>query len=159
MNDPNISNILQQLRDIHLPQPISVWPLAPGWYVTAVIVGILVVVLGAYLYRVWRRLKRRRTILRELHQLKSQQGDRETAEIIADLSGLLKRVAIYCFPKHAVAGLIGKAWLQFLNDKGRTQDFSQTEGELLVSAAYQKSENINPEKLFVLVEKWIRRNL
>ncbi len=153
------ANILQHLRAIHLPKPISWWPLAPGWYVLAIILGVLVVVAGWYLYRWWQRLKRRRTILRELQYLKLQQTTRTTAEIIADLSGLLRRVAIYCFPRQAIAGLTGKAWLLFLNDTGRTQDFTRDAGELLVTAAYRRAQDVNPEKLFVLVENWIKRNL
>ena len=34
MTSPS-SNALEGLRDIHMPDPISVWPLAPGWWLAA----------------------------------------------------------------------------------------------------------------------------
>ena len=44
------------LRDIHLPEPVSWWPMAPGWWW---VIGLLLlasaVVTGIILYRRYRR--------------------------------------------------------------------------------------------------------
>ena len=37
------ANPLDQLRDIHLPEPISWWPLAPGWWLLIIIALALMV--------------------------------------------------------------------------------------------------------------------
>ena len=57
---------LSQLADIHLPYPVSFWPLAPGWWV---LIGILVVIAIWMLVLAFRRLlwkKRLEAAQREL---------------------------------------------------------------------------------------------
>ena len=34
--------VLAKLHDIHLPDPISWWPMAPGWYALLILVFILI---------------------------------------------------------------------------------------------------------------------
>ncbi|MCA9451888.1 MAG: DUF4381 domain-containing protein, partial [Nitrospira sp.] len=40
---PTASSPLQGLRDVHLPPPISLWPPAPGWWITLglVMMGVI----------------------------------------------------------------------------------------------------------------------
>ena len=39
MND--LQEQLKDLRDIHLPDPVSIWPLAPGWWALMILVPVL----------------------------------------------------------------------------------------------------------------------
>ena len=57
MNNPDP---LAQLRDIHLPDPISGWPPGPGWWLLALLLLTVLAVLGTWLWRrrrenAWRR--------------------------------------------------------------------------------------------------------
>ena len=62
---------LQELRDVHLPDPISWWPPAFGWWM--VIVGLVIaggLVVWAMAYR--KRTRPRRIALAQLQQVKQQ---------------------------------------------------------------------------------------
>ncbi len=152
---------LSQLRDIHLPAPISWWPPAPGWWLLA---GLIVAILiGLFVW--YRRRQRdiwRRIALAELAHLRQQYAAHPTAahNIIAELSVLLRRVAISCFSRAEVAMLSGEKWLAFL-DRNLDESLFQSElGRLLAVAPYAPHTTITPQALhglFTMCESWINK--
>jgi hypothetical protein len=147
---------LQNLRDIHLPMPISFWPLAPGWYW---LIGVLLVGAVIFIFS-YRFLKRSR--FAALHQLRQLQiaCDQKTAAatILSELSSLLRRIALLKHTRESVAGLNGTAWLKFLDTTGKTEVFTSTVGQLLISGPYQRQTEADITQLLIATEKWIRRN-
>ncbi|MCB1720092.1 MAG: DUF4381 domain-containing protein, partial [Candidatus Competibacteraceae bacterium] len=109
------TNPLADLRDIHLPEPVSWWPPAPGWWLLVAL--SLVVVAGLlWLWRYRRRQTPRRVALAELTRLRADfQRDGDGAAVATGISALLRRLALTHFPRGQVAGLVGDAWLQFLD--------------------------------------------
>ncbi|MBK1654810.1 DUF4381 domain-containing protein [Allochromatium vinosum] len=152
---------LADLRDWHLPDPVSWWPLAPGWWLVAVLVlaGLLVVVrLGV---RRRRRTSLQRAARRELERLGRElavHGDRR--RYLAELSRLLRRLALARYPRDQIAGLTGDDWLAFLDATCGTGEFSGGIGRVLVDSAYRPADQIDfdPERLAQLVERWIEFN-
>ena len=65
MNDP-----LQQLHDIQLPEPISTWPIAPGWIILLLLVLILLSAGIIYLRRRQRQNQWRQAVRDAQHQLR-----------------------------------------------------------------------------------------
>lgn len=156
----NASNVLSQLRDIHLPPPVSIWPLAWGWYVLLIVLLLLGSCMLYWSYQRWNKLRRRQFILNELQRLEANWMDKQQRpETIGELSILLRRVALAIFPRQEVAGLNGDAWLQFLDRTANTQQFTQGEGRVLVTAPYQRQRVVVSEQLFILVREWIQRNV
>lgn len=104
---PEMQQQLEQLKDIHLPEPISWFPLAIGWWIvlTILLVTILLVV-GVYLGK-HRRVKKQ--VFVELQRL----PDETPAAFATELSVLLRRVAIFCHDED-VAQLSGTTWVDFL---------------------------------------------
>lgn len=151
-------DLLSQLRDIHYPAPISIWPLAPGWYFVIVIV-CLSVMYGIYAWiRYWRRHRIKRIVLKRIAELQAQQAIASN-NVAVELSSLLKRAALAKFPRHKVAGLYGEDWLLFLDKTALTQDFSQGPGRLLIICPYRSQKQNLPETLFEIIRTWVRKNL
>lgn len=147
---------LQQLKDIHLPQAIQMWPTAPGWLVIYCCIAIL---LGYGIYFLYQRKKQRYSIHYALHQLNELQAlvenNPENINIAAEISTLIRRVALYYFERETIAGLSGENWLRFLNDSSHTTEFTTAAGQLLIDAPYRKSNDVELAPLFVLTENWL----
>ncbi|HKK01165.1 MAG TPA: DUF4381 domain-containing protein, partial [Desulfuromonadales bacterium] len=144
------------LRDIHLPPAVSWWPLAPGWWI---LVGLIVLVcLGGLLIRRRRQrsLSPRERALRELRALEQTQADTEPTTYVGRLSVLLRRTCLSCFPRAEVAGLIGEAWLLFLDDTLGERRFSEGPGRALLDAPYRSSQSLDVDALQALCADWIR---
>ena len=159
---PDISGI--PIRDIHLPQPVSWWPPAPGWWVLLALLLIAVAIV------VWLKTRRREFRLRfiamtELDDLyQAYQQHLNAGRFASDLSVLLRRISISYFPQENIAGLTGSAWLRFLdsrlsaNGNKSGQWFSDGVGIVLIKAPYQNKLNNNEvdvEALYKLSEEWI----
>jgi len=150
------------LRDIHLPDPISWWPIAPGWWmiIASVILVIAVVFIAKNIY-----LKKQlnRDIKAELETIKQQYRlTKNKSSLAQSLSLLLRRASISYYPKTDIAGLIGNEWLAYLdntsNRSSANKNFQSETGKILLSAPYLP-ENANldfdAKKLIHLCEAWL----
>jgi len=154
---------LANLRDIHMPEPVSWWPPAPGWWLLLGLVLLLVAVL-------FRWLKNRKTrqvaakqfsqaemiaqALSELDALQENDGDQQA--VIADLSALLRRVAMRLHQDDTnIAGLSGYAWLIWLDGQWDKDAFSHGAGRQLLDAPFQPHVEVDIEALLQLARRWI----
>jgi len=97
---------LQNLHDIVVPDAVSWWPLAPGWWALIVLVLALALVLAIRSLRRWRADAYRRAALREL-------GLADGPDTIA---AILRRTALAIAPRETVAALHGPAWTRWLEE-------------------------------------------
>lgn len=151
------SQALAKLRDIQLPEPISWWPMAPGWYFLILFVVLSVIFLLYILCRRYVRGRAKREALQLLanyNQAYQQDGNSQLSS--TDISELLRRVALVYFPREMVAGLQGEAWLAFLNKTAKGIDFNSVR-TCLLEAPYQTGKNMDLKPLFICAEKWIKQ--
>ncbi len=149
---------LQSLRDIHLPSPISIWPLAPGWIVLIILLLIAIIWISLRAYRYYRRQQIKRLAMQRIQQLQMahQKHTQPPQQIIAELSILLRRVALAYFKRADIAGLYGEKWLTFLDDTGESKSFRHPAGELLITAPYQKQVTAKLEPLLLMCQQWVK---
>ena len=157
-------SMLDQLRDIHPPQSVAWWPLAPGWWIVIILVFLLTVIAWW-----WRKKHQKqqwqRDALRQLQQELAQlEGDYHTSNdgnaACSALSSLMRRVALHAFPDDAIAGLHGEAWLRYLDDKELIGErFAHAAcGEMLLHAPYSAT-NVDPEPLIERCQQWMEAAL
>lgn len=142
------------LKDLHLPEAISWFPPALGWWLLLLIVPLACVALYA-LYRYLSRkspVKQAKQVLADI-----QQSSMNNHEKLAALSALLRRVAISLHARQEVAGLTGAAWLAFLDSSLPDTPFSTGVGRYLIDAPYRPQELSNEKlsKLISLCDYWL----
>ena len=159
--NPDIASI--PLRDIHLPESVSWWPLAPGWWI---VLGLLVLATAVvfFLKHMKGRRQLEKQVMDEFQGLVDQyKNDRDINALLGNVSKLLRRVSMTRFSQQEVAALTGDRWLKFLdetlgNGKNNNLNFHSELGELLVSRQYQKSLSIDESKLdqlLMLSKRWL----
>ena len=151
----NSADPLAQLRDIHLPEPISWWPPAPGWWVVLLLSLAAVVLVIYFLRKHWLQKRYRRIALRELENF-SLNGERNNQALLEEMSALLRRVALQTYGRKRVAPLAGEPWLDFLNSTGKTEEFTQGAAKVLGAGLYQSSVEADMDEVLQIAQRWIK---
>jgi len=152
----SVENPLVNLKDIHLPPPVSFWPPAPGWWILAVLLISSLFIGGVWFYRQHKKRKPKTEALRILKDLQILYlNSQDEVASLRSLSNLLRRTALTFHDKDAVASLQGSSWLEFLDKTGKTKEFSQGAGKVLGYEVFQQKVNPDMNALFPLVKKWI----
>lgn len=129
------------LRDLHLPDPVGWWPLAPGWWVLLGLVAVAVLVLLRKAWVRWRFNAARRIALEELARLEGSWRDAPNPGLLARrLSELLRRTMLAYAPRRDVAGLTGQAWLQWLDRGLDEKPFTEGAGRALKELPYRRGD-------------------
>lgn len=156
---PQQADPLAQLRDIHLPSPIELWPPAPGWFVLAIFAFLALLAAAVWLYVRWRREQYRRDAVSELEGLLAQYWkEQDTQAYLNQCANLLKRVALTRYQRTDVASLTGEAWVRFLDRTAGTQEFTMGAGQALIQGSYEKDPEIAVEALHKAARYWIKQH-
>ena len=145
---------LPELRDIHLPEGVSIWPPAYGWWLI-----LAVVVLLWFSGRLFKflRLKSKKIYAKRLLREKSFENPVVAA---AKISEILRRICVVKYPQ--ALALSGKEWTDFLSSHAK-ENLSQNTADLLQNAPYMPEEDqVTDEDLKNLknfCEDWIGENL
>ncbi|HSC68393.1 MAG TPA: DUF4381 domain-containing protein [Cellvibrio sp.] len=148
---------LDQLADIHLPDGVSWWPLAPGWWILLTLVAA-----AAIGFFIWRRRKQqnhyRVIALQELNTIYSRYNEsQDAASYLQALSILLRRTALTAYPRSFNASIKGIEWLNWLDTvhPAANEKFSGELGKPLVNNLYQKNPHIDASTLHRISAAWI----
>ncbi len=126
------------LRDLHLPEAVGWWPLAPGWWMLIALAFIAVSLVSMRAWRQWRFNAPRRRAMALLQRVEADYlDDRNLVRLGRRVSELLRRAMLAYAPRQEVAGLTGEAWLRWL-DKDLPVPYFHTEGgKSLLQLPYQ----------------------
>ncbi len=160
------------IRDIHLPEPITWWPIAPGWWLLAL--AVLIIFVSAFIVRkIYRSKQLKRDIHAELENIKQQfQQTQDKSQLAKALSVLLRRANMTYYSSNNsnnedVAGLTGEDWLIWLDQTHNKPDsalaaknikFQSNIGRILITAPYMADDaelNYDAQTLIQLCESWL----
>ncbi len=169
------SDPLAGFRDIHLPEAIGWWPLAPGWWMLLLL--LLILIASLYYYLRWRKVQKSKPVtfskqqvikaallefntIEQRHRESATVSDEEARQTVSEISQLLRRCAVQLSSQSdAIAGLTGDAWLSCLDQGWIRNDFTQGAGRMLIDAPYRKvfSKNNELDELLSLCRSWLEQ--
>jgi hypothetical protein len=149
-----------ELRDIHAPALPDLWPPAPGWWVLAGLLLSLAFFAGRRLWGRRRLRQRRRQVLEALARTGDKLAEGQDATLfLAEVSMLLRRVALARYPRRRVASLVGSEWLRFLDETGGEGQFSHGPARILGLGPYLPRVEVEAQGLLDLARDWVCKNI
>ena len=151
-------DLLSQLRDIHAAPPVPWWPPAPGWWVLAFLVLVLLAWIGRRLFDRYTVHKRRKQMLAWVDHLNATiDPQREPQAYLSTLNRIFKLVALRAFPDQHCAAMAGQDWADFLSGKMNDSQTAQAL-DVLASGPYDPAPQFDPEIISELSRFWIRQH-
>ena len=151
-------DLLSQLRDIHTAAPVGWWPPAPGWWVLALLLLVLLIWLGRRVLARYRVHQRRKQMLGWVDHLNANiDPQRDPQAYLSTLNRIFKLVALRAFPDQHCAVLNGQEWVDFLIEKTKKMQSTESLG-VLATGPYDPAPKFNPEQLSELSRYWIKQH-
>ena len=146
---------LPELRDIHLPDGVSLFPPAYGWWV--ILGSVLLLLALIELFLILRRKSKKRYALYLLQHIPQD----NIAAAALQISEILRRICVFKYKDAAV--LYGSAWLDFLNKHSKNK-LGEQAAKLLLDAPYMNPDSVSYtrqdlERLRQFSTRWIGENL
>lgn len=156
--NPQDSDLLARLRDIHAAADASWWPPAPGWWMLAVllIVALLLLIRHA-MQRLRTQRRRARLIYFVDHVVKDVDYLKAPQEYLSSLNRVFKIVAMRAFPERNCAFMQGCEWTEFLQFNLAGAD-STDELAALAEGPYQPVPAFHAQTLASMARQWIRQH-
>ncbi len=135
-----------QLRDIHLPHT-SLWPLAPGWWILLILALVGLFFLIKKIRKIQKLKALNKLMQNELASIREAYNQHKNKQqFAADAAQLLKRFVRHIVTDSRATALTGKAWINYLHNLSKGDDFKQ-HAQTLTHGQYQKNSNFDVSKL------------
>lgn len=135
---------------------------APGWWVLAALLTILILVISFLFVRYYYRNLYRKQALRYLAEItQSDFPDSGLHDQVYKTAILIKRVAMARYGRNPVAGLSGEAWIDWLNNRVKKNNITKFDkaDAVLISDGIYGNKKLEHETVNPFLEKaknWIR---
>ncbi len=144
------------LRDIHLPEAVSWWPPALGWWLSGI--ALIALMLGLIFLLRWIKHKPLRKLavieFRNIVEKYDQQHD--ARQLLGQLSTLLRRVLMSYQGRNSGAAVTGDDWIKQLNILAAKNCFSAEQEALLSQGQFQRELDFDSMALINSCESWIK---
>ncbi|NVJ59299.1 MAG: DUF4381 domain-containing protein [Gammaproteobacteria bacterium] len=141
-------DMLSQLRDIHAPDPVSWWPLAPGWWILLV---LIVGVLSWLTYYLWNRKPEIKLSTLALNELNSIAAKTPSTQSLAEAIQLLRRLLMARVDKASFASISLLSVVEFIQNS-KLATIKDSSIELFKNKQYAPDFSISVEQWQTLQE-------
>ena len=160
-NAERVNELLNSANDIAGLTEVSNWPLAPGWWLVILAV-ILLAATGIYAAIKYKKYKTTWSykIRKMLVDLEKDIPNLSKKQIVAEISKLLRIIAIKQYSRATCASLSGYEWLDWLTSHDPKQFSWNDHGKVLITGPYiPKIEDVELEtikKLLTATKAWVK---
>jgi len=153
-----LQEALKDLRDIHQPDPVSIWPLAPGWWILIILVPVLIFLIR-YLMKRKNKPNYKKLALEELQNIVADyEIQRNSHKTIGEISLFIRKALVAKKGNEQIAGLIGDDWLDYLDKVSGTELFSKGGASIIATSPYRKQqEDHDLQDLFSATKSLVKK--
>lgn len=151
----------EQYGQLIEPQKVSFSFGAPGWYLLAAALLLLLGFISWVIYHYYKKNAYRRSAIKLIDSIGAQIPTNGSSAALYQTNMLLKRIAITKYGRQATTPVYGLDWIQFLNKSARKELFNKDDDQLLQRELYagQTSDNSNKIAAFLTKAKeWTNRH-
>jgi hypothetical protein len=152
-------DLLQQLRDLHLPPDPTWWPPAIGWWLIAVLAIVGLVYVGRLARQAVERrrpLRRARVLYQQLHA-DYEKGVIDAPTYLHQANELLKRLFIHGLHDDRARKANDKIWLALLDERSGTASFTNGPGRQLGNQRFSMMPDADPDVLHPILAQFFKQ--
>lgn len=155
----NPDNLLSQLRDAHAPEPIGLWPMAPGWWIVIILGLITLTSLVYFGLRFWRANIWRREAKSEFRLIRDRYLQEPSDAHLIALNQLLKRILCTARGTRKYMHFVEQDWARELSSIKLKDSpvLHEEEVHLLSYDLYSAQQNHLDSDALRRLEQWINK--
>lgn len=150
------------IADIHLPNDVSAWPPAIGWWLLVLISALLFWAAIVAFKKHQNKWQYRKAALRLLAEEYRRFNDTNTQATATALISVLKRTAMSAYPEQDLRGIYGQQWVSCLNRQTPKAYFEANLASYFIDQQYQiattEHNNIDVSALYHACQCWIKQH-
>jgi hypothetical protein len=151
-------DLLEQLKDIHGAPPLPWWPPAPGWWILAAMLLLVLIWVGSRALKRYRIHQRRKQMLAWIDHLNATiDPQKEPQSYLSTINRIFKVVALRAYPEEQVAVMAGSQWAEFLQQQMKKNQQSELLA-VLSSGPYNPAPEFDPATISDLARLWIKQH-
>lgn len=148
---------LSQLKDIHLPQAISDWPMAYGWWLSLALIVIIISLSIALILKQRKKNAVKRSAISLLERQYTQfKANNDSQLFLQQCNQILKRYCLTHYPE--AVSLSGPRWTDFLIRHSQKSFFNDHVANAISQGLYQDHCQYNADELYQACSSWIKSN-
>lgn len=155
----NPNALLSQLSPAIEPHAISIWPIAPIWWLIIIVTCATIVIITYLAVSKLQKYATQRKYTKMLAKVMSSSYSSQHKVFL--FANFLKRYAIKSYGRKTVAGLSGKHWAAFLDQTIKGNRFSEGAGVHLCTNLYNPHftfTHTHTQQIFDLLTYWIKHH-